>query len=94
MAKSQAASLLRHRESLRRRGVVRVEVQVEREDADLVRRVAKVLTDPTRSAAARSLLRSRFAESRGDELKAVLASGPIDDFEFERPLDFGRDVEL
>jgi hypothetical protein len=94
MSTGQAASVSRHRAALRRRGIVRVEVQVERSDAELVRQVAKVLTDPGRSAEARALLRSRFAEDRGDELKAVLASGPLDDIEFDRPLDFGRDVEL
>lgn len=94
MPRDQPASLSRHRAALRRRGIVRVEVQVEREDVHLVRQVAKVLTDPERSTEARSFLRSRFGESRGDELKALLASGPFDDIEFDRPMDYGRDVEL
>jgi hypothetical protein len=84
MAKGQAAPVSGQRASLRRRGIVRVEVQVQQDDADLVRRVAKSLNDPGQRAEARALLRARFAKRSGDELKALLAAAPLDDIDLER----------
>lgn len=86
--------LARHREHKIRAGYVRVEVNVPREDAGLVRDVAAALTDPERQADARILLRRRFSTLPSISLKDVLASGPPDDIDLTRPSDFGRDVEL
>jgi hypothetical protein len=77
-----------------RRGFVRVEVSVSKSDASLVRHVAAALADPERQAAARSLLRQRFAEPPKVSLKALLASAPFDEIDLTRTPDFGRDVDL
>ena len=86
--------LARHRERKIRAGYVRVEVNVPREDAGLLRDVAAALTDPERQADARILLRRRFSTPPNVSLKEVLASGPSDDIDLTRTSDFGRDVEL
>ena len=78
----------------KRRGIVRVEVQVHKEDAALVRSVAQALGDPERRAETRSLLKARFAAPRPVDLKALLASAPFDGIELERQQDSGRPVDL
>jgi hypothetical protein len=91
--KSRAKSpLASHRARKARRGFVRVEVNVRKEDAGLVRHVVAVLADPARQAAPRVLLRQRFAEPPKVSLKALLAAAPLDGVEPDR--DLGRDVEL
>jgi hypothetical protein len=77
-----------------RRGFVRVEVNVGKEDVYLVRHVAAALADPARQAAARTLLRQRFLEPPQVSLKTLLASAPLDGIDLDRGLDLGRDVEL
>jgi hypothetical protein len=79
---------------MKARGVVRVEVQVRKEDAGLVRSVAKALVDPAREAQARALLRQRFAEPLAKGLKALLAAAPLDGIDFERSRDIGRPIGL
>lgn len=86
--------LARHRARLQRQGFVRIEVNVSKEDASLVRRVALALSDPLRQAEARLLLRQRFAEPPKVGLKALLASAPLDGINLERSHDLGRDVDL
>ena len=83
-----------HRERLRSRGLQRLEVQVRREDAPLVRAVAAALADPERAAAARALLRGRFAPAPPRSLKELLAAAPLDGVDLERSRDTGRAVEL
>ena len=80
-AKSSVAS---HRARLERQGLVRVEVNVRKEDASLVRRVASALSDPARRAEARVLLRQRFVEPSNVSLKALLASAPLDGIDLDR----------
>lgn len=77
-----------------REGFVRVEVNVRKEDAGLVRQVAAALSDPRRQAAARTLLRQRFIEPTKLSLKALLASAPLERIDLDRSHDFGRDVDL
>jgi hypothetical protein len=77
-----------------RQGLVRVEVNVRREDAGLVRQVAAALSDPERQAEARQLLRRRFVQPPPMSLKALLASAPLDGIDLERARDLGRDVDL
>ncbi len=92
---ARAASLLAsHRARMARRGFVRVEVNVSKDDASLVRQVAAALSDPARQAAARTLLRQRFAEPPKVSLKALLASAPLDGIDLDRARDLGRDVDL
>jgi hypothetical protein len=77
-----------------RRGFVRVEVSVRKEDAILVRRVASALSDPSRQAEARRLLEKRFAEPRKVSLKALLAAAPLDGIDLDRSPAPGRDLDL
>lgn len=79
---------------MERRGFVRVEVNVRKEDAGLVRQVAAALSDPARQAEARQLLRRRFVQSPTVSLKALLASAPLDGIDLDRSHDPGRKVDL
>ncbi len=94
MAGRAKSSLARHRAQMERRGFVRVEVNVRKEDAGLVRQVAAALSDPAREAEARELLRRRFVQSPRVSLKALLASAPLDGIDLDRRRDLGRDVDL
>jgi hypothetical protein len=82
------------RRRLRQMGMVRVEVHVQKDDAELVKSVAKALGDPQMAAEARSILRARFAKPAHIGLKALLASAPLEGVHLERPRDMGRKVEL
>jgi hypothetical protein len=86
--------LTTHRARMERRGFVRVEVNVRKEDASLVRRVASVLSDPARQAEARRLLQQRFVAPPKVSLKALLASAPLDGIDLDRSPSTGRDVDL
>ncbi len=89
-AKSPVAT---HRARMERKGFVRVEVNVRKDDAGLVRRVAAALSDPVRQSEARRLLQ-RFGEPPKVSLKALLASAPLDGIELDRSPALGRDVDL
>jgi hypothetical protein len=90
-AKSPLAS---HRARLAQRGFVRVEVNVRKEDACLVRGVAAALSDPLRQTEARLFLRQRFVVAPKKGLKALLASAPLDGIDLGRGRDLGRDTDL
>ncbi len=92
MPANKTTPLATYRRRLKRRGVVRVEVHVSRNDAPLIRGVARALTDPAREAAARTLLRERFGLAKG--LKMLLAAAPLEGLDLGRERDFGRDVDL
>lgn len=94
MTNKAKSSLAKHRARRARQGLVRVEVNVRKEDASLVRHVASALSDPSRQAEARKLLRQRFAEPPKVGLKALLASAPLDGIDLDRRRDLGRDVDL
>ncbi len=93
MAKTKS-SLATYRARMERQGFVRVEVNVRKEDASLVRGVASALSDPSRQAEARRLLQQRFIEPSRIDLKALLASAPLDGIDLDRSPDPGRDVDL
>jgi hypothetical protein len=93
MAKAKS-SLATHRARMERRGFVRVEVNVRKDDADLVRSVAAALSDPSRQAQARRLLQQRFGEPPKVSLKALLASAPLDGIDLDRSPAPGRDADL
>ena len=82
----------RRRRRRQRLGFVRVEVQVRKEEATLVREVANALVDPEREAETRAILRERIAAQRSGGLKALLASAPLEGINLERPREFGRDA--
>lgn len=94
MTSKAKSSLAKHRARMERQGFVRVEVNVRQEDASLVRCVASALSDPSRRAEARRLLRQRFVEPPKVSLKALLASAPLDGIDLDRGRDLGRDVDL
>jgi hypothetical protein len=94
MAGKPRSSVAMHRARKERQGFVRVEVNVRKEDAGLVRKVASALSDPSRQAEARKLLRQRFVEPPKLGLKALLASAPLDGIDLDRSRDPGRDVDL
>ncbi|HEX4081033.1 MAG TPA: hypothetical protein VHX61_19390 [Rhizomicrobium sp.] len=94
MTRKAKRSLANHRARMERQGFVRVEVNVRKEDASLVRRVASALSDPSRQAEARRILRQRFVEPSEVSLKALLASAPLDGINLDRNRDPGRDVDL
>jgi hypothetical protein len=93
MAKAKS-SLATHRARMARRGFVRVEVNVRKDDAGLVRHVAAALSDPSCRAEARRLLQQRFGEPPKVSLKALLASAPLDGIDLDRRPDLGREVDL
>jgi hypothetical protein len=94
MASTQLKALSSYRRRLKRRGVVRLEVHVRKDDAALVRGVVKALADPERESEARSLLRERFGVGTAKGFKALLASVPLEGIDLSRERDFGRDVRL
>jgi ribosomal protein L15E len=94
MAGRARSPVARHRARKARQGFVRVEINVRKEDALLLRRVAGALADPARQGAARTLLRQRFAEPARVSLKALLAAAPLDGVALDRGRDLGRDVDL
>jgi hypothetical protein len=101
-AKSSAArssstagsSLVKHRAQKARAGFIRVEVSVRKEDAGLLRDVARALSDPARAVDARKILRLRFTAPPRQSLKALLAAAPLDGIDVSRHRDFGGDVDL
>ena len=58
MVSKSKSSVASHRARKERQGFVRVEVNVRKEGAGLVRRVASALSDPARQAEARRLQRA------------------------------------
>ncbi len=94
MPSAQRKPLSAFRRRLKRRGVVRVEVHVRKDDAALVRGVAKALADPARQAEARALLRERFGAGKAKGLKALLAAAPLEGIDLTRERDLGRDAAL
>ena len=92
MRSAQKRSLSAYRRRLKRQGMIRVEVQVRKDDAALLRGIAKALTDPTREAETRALLRGRFGVVDAIGLKALLAAAPLEGIDLTCDRDFDRDV--
>ena len=94
MSSVRKSPLARHRQRLKKQGIVRVEVQVRKGDAALVRGVAMALSDPAREGETRALLREQFGPPRPTGLKALLAAAPLDDIDLTRSPDTGRASDL
>ena len=94
MADTHRASVNAHRKRMKQRDMVRVEVQVRKEYAALVRGVAIALSDPGREKQTRDLLRERIVRPSGRDLKELLGSAPLEGIEIDRPRDFGRSIEV
>jgi hypothetical protein len=93
MSNTKPKPLATYRRRLKRRGIVRLEVHVRKEDAPLVRGVVKALGDPGREAEARILLRERFGTARPIGLKALLAAAPLESIDLSRDRAKGREIE-
>lgn len=97
---AQRKAVERHRRRRRALGVVRVEVQAPRPDAQLIRDLAAALRgEPARANALRARLRAGLkpAPRKDRGLLAVLACDLPDevfDWALARTPDYGRDVEL
>ena len=94
MANIDPSPVTKWRKRRKMQGFVRVEVQVRKDDAALVRNVAKALLDPDRESEMRAILCEKITASRSGGLKALLASAPLEGIDLERPRDFGRDAAL
>lgn len=92
MDNTNPSHVTRWRKRRQRQGFARVEIQVRKEDATLVRDVAKALVDPEREAETRTILRKWIATQRSGGLKALLSSAPLEGIDLERLRDFGRDA--
>jgi hypothetical protein len=94
MPKLQKKTLSAYRRRQKQRGVMRLEVHVSKDDASLIRGVAKALSDPARAVEARALLRERFGVLEAKGLKELLAAAPLEGIDLARERDLGRDVAL
>ena len=94
MANTGPSPVTRWRKRRQRQGFVRVEVQVRKEDAALVRDIAAALVDPERETGTRAILRAKIAAPRSRGLKALLCSAPLEGMDLERSRDFGRNTPL
>ena len=94
MAAADQTPLGQFRARQKRQGLMRLEVQVRKDDAALVRNIAKALSDPEREEAVRNLLSARFGTPGPVGLKALLAATPLDGIDLERPIDPGRAIDL
>jgi hypothetical protein len=94
MTASQRKALIAHRRRLKRRGIARLEIHVRKDDAALMRGVARALADPAREADARALLRKRFAPGKAKGRKALLAAAPLEGIDLTRARDGERDGAL
>ena len=92
MPKPLKSSVQIYRQRMKRKGLVRVEVQARKEDVALVRGVAAALADPLREAEIRAVLRDVVPSPAPGSLKALLAAAPLEGVDLERPRDLGRDV--
>ena len=92
MTDSSAVTAWRRRRE--RQGFVRLEVQVRKEDAELVRAVASALGDAERREATRAVIREHITPARRRGLKALLAEAPLDGIDLERPREVGREIDV
>lgn len=81
MPSPQKKTLSAYRRRQKQRGVIRLEVHVRKDDAGLIRKVAKALYDPVRATEARALLRERLGAPQANGLKELLAAAPLEDID-------------
>jgi hypothetical protein len=94
MAKSQGKAVSSFRKRLKRQGMARLEVNVRKEDAPLIRNVVRALVSPQHERAARAFLHEHFSAGEAKGLKAILAAAPLEGVDLNRGRDFGPDVYL
>ena len=92
---NQKKAVRSYRRRLKERGLVRLEVQTAKEDAALIRQVTRALqSDPVRAAQLRSHLHRLVDHEPQSDLKALLASAPLEGIDLSRERDTGREVDL
>lgn len=94
MANARKTPVDTFRKRLREKGMVRVELHVQQDDAGLVKSVVRALGDPRTAAELRMILRARFTKPAQAGLKALLASAPLEGVDLDRPRDVGRELDL
>ena len=94
MVKAHRKAVNIFRKRLKHRGMVRLEVNVRKADATLVRNVVRALSSPEQEQTARALLREHFGSRQAEGLKALLAAAPLEGIDLSRERDLGRDVDL
>ena len=94
LIKAQRKAVNSFRNRLKRQGMARLEVNVRKEDAALVRNVVRALSNPAQGQRARALLREHFGAGQTEGLKILLAAAPLEGINLSRARDFGRDVDL
>jgi hypothetical protein len=94
LTEPQRKALANYRRRLKRKGLTRMEVQVRKEDAALVRGLVQALLDPERERDARAFLREKFSDGRKAGLKELLAAAPLEGIDLTREQDLGRDIGL
>lgn len=94
MVKAQSKATTNFRKRLKQQGMARLEVNVRKDDAALVRSVVRALSSPEQEQTARALLREHFGSGRAEGLKALLAAAPFEGINLSRERDFGRGVDL
>jgi ATP phosphoribosyltransferase regulatory subunit HisZ len=94
LGKAQRKAINSFRKRLKQRGMARLEVNVCKDDATLVRNVVRALASPEQEQSVRALLREHFGSRQVEGLKALLAAAPLEGINLSRERDFGRDVDL
>lgn len=94
MPSSQRKAVNTYRRRMQGKGFFRLEVQVRKDDAALVRSVVNALADPEHEAETRALLRERFAERPALGLKDLLAAAPLEGIDLDQPRDHDREIDL
>ncbi len=97
MTAAQKKAIASHRQRLKQRGLLRLEVVAPETDVGLIREVARALRDePTRSAKVRARLREAIGPERKPNLLELLAdTADVDLDEYlTRSRDLGRDTAL
>ena len=97
MTAAQKRAVAKHRERLKERGFVRLEVLAPEADADLIRTLARTLREDSPHA---TTLRRRLRDATGPERKPNILEliGDDSDVDLDKYLsrrrDLGRDVDL
>ncbi len=92
MPTSNHKTIAAHRKRLKEQGLARIEVQVPKQDAELIRNTAQLLRGE--AAVKLRLQLQRLVGGKHTGLKELLAAAPLDDIELTRNPDLGRSVEL
>ena len=95
MSTPQRKAVAQHRRRQRRQGLMRLEVQVSRDDAPLIKRIARALRGDLREAASVRARLNKAIEAEGvSGLKELLAAAPLEGVDLVRSRTPARPVDL